>query len=458
MQYINQEKIFNTIEKTKNANNKVVLDILAKTKTAKRLSLEETAILLNVEDEGLISEIYKAARELKDDIYGNRVVLFTPLYTTNNCVNKCLYCGFQCDNKAITRKTLTPQEVTDETEWMLKRGHMRILMVAGEATADKNYINHLLDSIKAIYKAEDNGHSIKRVNVNAAPLSTEDFRKLKEAGIGTYQLFQETYHEETYRKMHVFGPKSDPDYRISTMHRAFEAGIDDYGIGVLYGLYDYKFETLAMLMHVEELERTLGVGPHTISMPRLEDATGVDVDICNQYPLSDDEFKKLVAVLRLSVPYTGLIMSTRETAELRDELLDLGVSQISAESSTTPAGHTDAEDGGQFETHDSRGLEELVQAMLAKGYLPSFCAACYRKDRTGETFMDITTHGHIKSMCSINGLSTLKEYLRDFAGEETQRMGDAFIERMLASLPDKENCTACDVLERVEKGEKDVFV
>ncbi|TAM38842.1 [FeFe] hydrogenase H-cluster radical SAM maturase HydG, partial [bacterium] len=341
MKYINEDKINNLIRDAAKVDSRKLDVILAKAKSLKRLSLEESAALLCVNEPDSVQKIFSAASFVKDAIYGRRVVLFAPLYISNLCANACLYCAFKSDNPLIKRKALTIPEIKSQTEWLLGRGHKRILMVCGEeAPEGKTNIDYYVGAVEAIYAANVGKNKIKRVNVNCAPLSIGEFKQLKASGIGTYQVFQETYHEETYRRMHPKGPKSDPDNRMDAVDRAFKAGIDDIGIGALYGLYDYRFQTLGLLSHVEHMEDKLKVGPHTISVPRIEPAQGAELSFNPPYKISDDEFKKVVAVLRLSVPYTGIIMSTRESPEMRDLLLSLGVSQISAESNTSPGGYS----------------------------------------------------------------------------------------------------------------------
>ena len=448
------------------ASEKEIDSVLEKTRQLKRLTLEESAKLLSVTDSALLKKIYDAASYVKNIIYGKRVVMFVPLYISNVCANSCLYCGFASNNKLTVRKKLTFQEIKEQTEILLKRGHKRILMVAGEMSSSKENTDYYVGAVKAIYSADYKGNKIKRVNINVAPMSTDDFKRLKEAGIGTYQIFQETYHEETYKKLHIAGAKSDPDNRLDAVDNAFKAEIDDVGIGPLLGLYDHRFEILAMLMHVEYLEKTYGVGPHTISVPRIEPAPGSAYASNPEYPLTDEEFKKLVAVLRLSVPYTGIIMSTRETANLRDVLVNLGVSQISAESRVTPGGYEDDSVvtphnnklERQFSLNDQRTLDEIVKSLLLQGFIPSFCAACYRKNRTGEHFMDLAKPGKIKHMCDINALVTLKEYLEDFAEPEIKELGYKLIEECKTKL-DGAGLNALETFfKNVDNGIRDEYI
>ncbi len=460
MKHVDEAKIASLLKVE--AGEYEIDSIIEKTKQLKRLTLEESAKLLSVVDEKLLKKIYDAAAYVKNTIYGKRVVMFVPLYISNLCSNNCVYCGFAANNKQTVRKALTPEEIKEQTEILLKRGHKRILMVSGESASKKN-IDYYVDAVKAIYSAEYKGNKIKRVNVNLAPLTVEEFKKLKEAGIGTYQIFQETYHEATYRKLHISGAKMDPDNRLDAIDRAFAAGIDDVGIGPLLGLYDYRFEALAMLMHIEYLEKKHGIGPHTISVPRIEPAPGVDYASKPEYPLSDDDFKKLVAVLRLSVPYTGIIMSTRETAEMRDTLVNLGVSQISAESKVTPGGyeendkHNDHLDR-QFSLNDQRSLDEIAHSLISQGYIPSFCAACYRKNRTGENFMDLAKPGEIKHMCDMNALITLKEYLDDFASPEVKEEGYKLIDEYKNRLDGKSLKMLDKFFTNIDHGIRDEYI
>ncbi|OQB12842.1 MAG: 2-iminoacetate synthase [Candidatus Omnitrophica bacterium ADurb.Bin205] len=462
MKYIDQNKINNLLVSEAKVDTARLNSILSKAKALKRLNLEESAALLSVSDPGYIQRIYSAASFVKDKIYGRRVVLFAPLYISNLCGNSCLYCAFKSDNLSIKRKALTLPEITSQTELLLKHGQKRILMVCGEAAPEgKENVDYYVEAVQSIYSAEVGKNKIKRVNVNCAPLSREDFKKLKKSGIGTYQLFQETYHQETYLFMHPKGPKSDPDNRLDAIDRAFSAGIDDIGIGVLYGLYDYRFETLGLLSHVEHMERSFKVGPHTISVPRIEPAEGVGLSLNPPYKLSDEEFKKVVAILRLSVPYTGIIMSTRESPQMRDLLLNLGVSQISAASRTSPGGYSDLEKEdatGQFSLSDHRSLDEIVKTLIGHDYIPSFCAACYRKERTGEAFMQLAKPGTIKGKCSMNALITLKEYLDDFASREVKALGYKLIERYFKDLDKKDQERLKLFFSHVDSGVRDEYI
>ncbi len=460
MKYIDNNRIQDLLNNAGKAGEDKIEEMLKKSRSLKRLSLEETAALLAVNDPRLVKKIHEAAAYVKNAIYGNRVVLFAPLYISNFCANKCVYCAFQSGNAELKRKYLNAAEIREQVEWLLKRGHKRILVVAGESgVPGKTAIEYYTEAVEAAYSARVGPHYIKRVNINCAPLSVEDFKKLKAANIGTFQLFQETYHDETYRKCHIKGPKSDPDNRLDAIDRAFAAGIDDVGIGPLYGLYDYRFETLAMMMHIEHLEKKFNVGPHTISVPRIEPAVGSEFSLHPPYQVSDDDFKKLVAVIRLSVPYTGMILTTRETAEMRDQVISLGISQISAGSKTSPGGYSDSEKwDGQFATSDKRNLEELVGMLIEKNYIPSFCAACYRRERTGENFMSLAKPGLIKGMCSINALVTLKEYLADFASPKVKEAGYKLIERETAKLDEKSRAQISKLFSAVDAGMRDEYV
>ena len=460
MKYIDENRIQDLLGGAGKAGEEELDAILRKSRSLKRLSLEETAALLAVEDPRLIKKIFEAASYVKNEIYGNRIVLFAPLYISNFCANKCVYCAFQSGNPELKRKYLNAEEIREQVEWLLKRGHKRVLIVAGESgVPGKSAVDYYTEAVEAAYSARVGPHYIKRVNINCAPLSVDEFKKLKVSNIGTFQLFQETYHDETYRKCHLKGPKSDPDNRLDAIDRAFAAGIDDVGIGPLYGLYDYRFETLAMMMHIEHLERKFNVGPHTISVPRIEPAVGSEFSLHPPYQVSDDEFKKLVAVIRLSVPYTGMILTTRETSQMRDEVISLGISQISAESKTSPGGYSDGEKwDGQFTTSDRRSLEELVGMLIEKNYIPSFCAACYRRERTGEKFMGLAKPGLIKGMCSVNALVTFKEYLDDFASQKVKEAGYKLIEREAERLDEKSRAQTAKLFSAVDAGMRDEYV
>jgi 2-iminoacetate synthase len=434
-----------------------VQDILQKSRRLERLSMDETAELLAVTDPHLLEAIFEAAKAVKDDIYGSRLVLFAPLYISNLCKNDCAYCAFRVSNKGVKRRALSMAEIKAETEFLLKTGQKRVLLVSGEAYP-RDGLDYVLDAIATVYSARDGQNSIRRLNVNIAPLEVADFARLKEAEVGTYQIFQETYHEPTYRQLHTFGPKADYAYRLSAIDRAFAGGLDDVGVGILFGLYDYRYEVLALMSHIEHLEKNFGMGPHTISVPRLEPAEGAPLAARPPYPVSDDDFKKVIAVMRLSVPYTGLILSTRETPEIRAASFDLGVSQISAGSRTNPGGYS--EDGAceQFSLGDHRSLDEVVRDIVAHGYLPSFCTSCYRLGRTGLDFMEFAKPGAIKEKCLPNALVTFEEYLIDYASEETKAVGRALTERKLAEVPEHVRLTVNAMLSKIRAGERDLFM
>lgn len=442
----------------KTADNSKIDEILNKAMKLKGLTLEESAELLNVTDEKVGEKIFKAAKELKEIIYGNRIVLFAPLYAANVCTNNCLYCGFRRDNKDIKRRVLTPEEVAEEAKAIMNLGHKRIVLLTGEDYAATG-LDYLEECMKKIYEAKVFNGEIRRINVNIAPLSVDDFKRLNSFGIGTYQLFQETYHEETYKFAHPAGKKANYEWRLEAMDRALEAGLHDVGIGPLFGLANYKFETLATLMHSYHLDTKFGIGPHTISVPRIEPAKGVTFSENPPEKIDDFNFKKIVAVLRLSVPYTGIILSTRETPKLRKELCDLGASQISAESRVNPGGYAVyKESDSQFTMSDNRTLDEVVKALLLDGYTPSFCTACYRKGRIGKDFMDLAKPGLIKQFCDPNAVSTLAEYLYDYASPETKEIGLKYIEQKIKQTENtKIQSKLTDMVTSVAAGQRDVF-
>ena len=462
MEFINEEKIKNLLYDDSLMDRYLQKEIIEKSSEAKGLSLKESAALLNITSPDLLEELYHTAKEVKEKIYGNRLVLFAPLYVTNLCVNNCLYCAFRRDNKDLQRKTLSLKEIEEEARYLVLKGQKRILLVAGEHPKKAN-IEFIGEAINRIYNINIDGNNIRRLNVNTAPLSLEDFKELKEFGIGTYQCFQETYRYNTYKKMHPDGPKSDYSWRLYAMDRALQAGIDDVGIGALFGLTNYKFETLALLMHAFDLDQKYGIGPHTISIPRLEPA--FNAPAANQPPLAvdDESFKKLVAVIRLSVPYTGIILSTRERPELRRELFEVGISQISAGSRTSPGSYKETEENldekelQQFQLGDHRTLDEIVRDCASLGYMPSFCTACYRSNRTGDRFMELAKTGSIGKICVPNALATFKEYLNDFASDETKEIAEKFLEEEIEKAEGTTRNTIDKMIDRVDKGERDVF-
>ncbi|MCW0483760.1 [FeFe] hydrogenase H-cluster radical SAM maturase HydG [Gaoshiqia sediminis] len=457
--FINEQEISNILQKYSKPSYEQVTDVLAKAREMKGLDLQEVAVLTGISDPLQLHELFQTANHIKDTIYGKRLVLFAPLYISNLCANECVYCAFRAKNKAIVRRSLNQTEVRHETEALIKQGHKRVLLVAGESYPKQGF-QYVLDSIRSVYEARYNDSEIRRVNVNVAPLSVDEFKLLKAEKIGTYQIFQETYHHETYKKVHVGGKKMNYDWRATSLHRAMEAGIDDVGIGVLFGLFDYRFELLAMMQHIHELERVFGVGPHTISVPRMEPATGSDIASHPPFAVSDLEFRKIVAILRLAVPYTGIIMSTRETAQMRRETFALGVSQISAGSRTNPGGYEEeVEDdtSGQFSLGDHRPLDEVIRDVAQMGYIPSFCTGCYRLGRTGQDFMDLAKPGAIKAHCGPNALSSFMEYLNNYASPETFSIGVKLIEDTIAEMEGLPRDRARKLVDRVKQGQKDVF-
>ena len=462
-EFINHEEILDTLEYAKsNKNNKELIEgILDKANRAKGLTHREAAILLECEDEELINRMFRLAEDLKKRFYGNRIVMFAPLYLSNYCINGCVYCPYHLKNKEIARKKLTQEEIRREVIALQDLGHKRLALEAGEDPKN-NPIEYILESIKTIYSIKHKNGAIRRVIVNIAATTVENYKKLKDAGIGTYILFQETYNKESYEKLHPTGPKHDYAYHTEAMDRAMEAGIDDVGLGVLYGLSTYKYELVGILMHAEHLEETFGVGPHTISVPRLRPANDIDV---SDFPdaLSDEIFQKIVAIIRLAVPYTGMIVSTRESQETREKVLHLGVSQISGASCTSVGGYADREAGikeevtsAQFEVDDNRTLDEVVNWLLDMDYIPSFCTACYREGRTGDRFMSLCKNGQIANCCQPNAIMTLKEYLEDYASDNTKLSGEKLIEREVKKIPkDKVREIVKERLVKIEEGERD---
>ncbi|HII4500731.1 TPA: [FeFe] hydrogenase H-cluster radical SAM maturase HydG [Clostridium perfringens] len=438
LDFIKDDEINSLIAKGKElvSDKELVKEIIEKSKSAEGLTPEETAILLNLEDKELIEEMFKAARQVKEKLYGKRLVVFAPLYVSNYCVNNCTYCGYKHCNDELKRKKLNKEQLIEEVKVLESLGHKRIALEAGEDPVNAP-LDYILDCIKSIYSIKFDNGSIRRINVNIAATSVEDYKRLKDAEIGTYILFQETYHKPTYERLHVSGPKHNYNYHTTAMHRAREAGIDDIGMGVLYGLYDYKYETLAMLMHAMDLEETTGVGPHTLSVPRLRPAENVSLE---NYPylVDDEDFKKIVAILRLAVPYAGLILSTREEPGLRDEIIALGVSQVSTGSCTGVGGYSEAysdpEEKPQFEVGDHRSPVEMIESLMEAGYIPSYCTACYREGRTGERFMDIVKSGELYKICEANALITLKEFIDDYGTDRTREIGDKLIKKSIDEI------------------------
>lgn len=438
LDFIKDDEINSLISKGKElvSDKELVREIIEKSKSAEGLTPEETAVLLNLEDKELIEEMFKAARQVKEKLYGKRLVVFAPLYVSNYCVNNCTYCGYKHCNDELKRKKLNKEQLIEEVKVLESLGHKRIALEAGEDPVNAP-LDYILDCIKSIYSIKFDNGSIRRINVNIAATTVENYKRLKDAEIGTYILFQETYHKPTYEKLHVSGPKHNYNYHTTAMHRAREAGIDDIGMGVLYGLYDYKYETLAMLMHAMDLEETTGVGPHTLSVPRIRPAENVSLE---NYPylVDDEDFKKIVAILRLAVPYAGLILSTREEPGLRDEIIALGVSQVSTGSCTGVGGYSEAysdpEEKPQFEVGDHRSPVEMIESLMEAGYIPSYCTACYREGRTGERFMDIVKSGELYKICEANALITLKEFIDDYGTDRTREIGDKLIKKSIDEI------------------------
>lgn len=440
-------------------NLKLVDEILEKAKLRKGLSHREASVLLACDNEEKIKEMYDLAEQIKKDFYGNRIVMFAPLYLSNYCVNGCLYCPYHLKNKHIARKKLTQEEIRNEVIALQDMGHKRLAIESGEDPVN-NPIEYILESIKTIYSIKHKNGAIRRVNVNIAATTVENYRKLKEAGIGTYILFQETYDKKAYEVLHPTGPKHNYAYHTEAMDRAMEGGIDDVGIGVLFGLDKYRYEFAGLLMHAEHLEAVHGVGPHTISVPRVKRADDIDpTEFDNS--LSDEMFCKLAALIRIAVPYTGMIVSTRETPEVRDKIIRLGVSQISGGSRTSVGGYTEKErphDTEQFDVSDNRTLDEVVRWLMTKGYIPSFCTACYREGRTGDRFMSLCKSGQIQNCCHPNALMTLKEYLVDYASKETKEIGDKLIEKEIDNIgKDAIKEQVRKQLVQIENGTRDLY-
>lgn len=434
-----------------------VREVLAKGRQMKGLDPDDVAHLMEVQDPELLDDLFRSAKSVKEEIYGNRIVLFAPLYISNLCSNECTYCAFRASNRDLPRRALTQGEIAGETRALIRTGQKRTLLVAGEGYPGGG-LDYVLEAIRTIYDTREGRGEIRRLNVNIAPLTIEGFRRLKESQIGTYQLFQETYDRRTYEQVHPRGLKANFAYRLEAMDRAMEAGIDDVGIGVLFGLADWRFEVLALMQHSARLEKRFGCGPHTISIPRIEPAVGSELSERPPCPVTDPDFKKLIAILRLAVPYTGMILSTRESPGVRRDCLELGISQISAGSRTDPGGYgREDTQAAQFSLGDHRSLDEVVRDLAHHGFIPSFCTACYRLGRVGADFMDLAKPGEIKAHCQPNAIATFLEYLEDYAGDETRSSGMDMIEKSLASLPPSIRKRSQGMLERILLGERDVF-
>ena len=458
-EFISHNEVLETLDYAdKNKNNLELIDsIIEKAKLRKGLTHREASVLLACDIEEKNNEIFKLAEQIKKDFYGNRIVLFAPLYLSNYCVNGCLYCPYHAKNKDIPRKKMTQEQIRQEVIALQDMGHKRLALESGEDPVN-NPIEYILESIETIYSIKHKNGAIRRINVNIAATSVENYKRLKEAEIGTYILFQETYHKESYERLHPTGPKHNYAYHTEAMDRAMQGGIDDVGLGVLFGLQMYRYEFAALLMHAEHLEAVYGVGPHTISVPRVRPAADIDPSSFNN-EISDDIFAKIVACLRISVPYTGLIVSTRESQESRERVLHLGVSQISGGSKTSVGGYSDLvvedESSEQFSINDTRTLDEIVRWLMELGYIPSFCTACYREGRTGDRFMSLCKSGQIQNCCHPNALMTLKEYLEDYASDQTKIIGEKLISEEIRKVTqDKVRRIAEENLIKISEGSR----
>ncbi len=455
--FINEDEIWEYLHNTV-PTKKRVREVIDKSLSKQRLNLEEVAVLINAEDPESIREIKEGAKQLKKTIYGNRIVLFAPLYVGNKCTNNCLYCGFRATNKEQIRKTLSDEELVREIEALEDNGQKRLILVYGEhPDYNAEFIAH---TVKIAYSVKKNKGEIRRVNINAAPLDIEGFRTVKKAGIGTYQIFQETYHRKVYKSYHPWGKKANYDYRLTALDRAQEAGLDDVGIGALIGLYDWRFEVMALVRHTNHLEACYNVGPHTISFPRIKNASALNIN--NKYFVSDEEFTRLIAILRLAVPYTGMILTAREPQKLRDEIIQYGISQIDGGTKIEIGSYVEKEKNhnlnkGQFKINDDRSLNEVIDELLDQEMLPSFCTSCYRLGRTGEHFMELSVPGFIKQFCTPNAILTLAEYLTDYAPAETARKGWKVIEKNLDALSEARQKQIREKIEKIKQGERDLY-
>lgn len=460
-EFIANEEVLATLEYAKNNKNNIELidKILEKAKLGKGLTHREAAVLLDCDNEEKNQEIFELAKKIKQDYYGNRIVLFAPLYLSNYCVNGCVYCPYHAKNKHITRKKMTQEEIKEEVIALQDMGHKRLAIETGEDPVN-NPIEYVLESLKTIYSVHHKNGSIRRANVNIAATTVENYKKLKEAGIGTYILFQETYNKKSYGELHPTGPKHNYAYHTEAMDRAMQGGIDDVGLGVLFGLESYKYEFSALLMHAEHLEAVYGVGPHTISVPRIRKADDIDPSTFDN-GIDDDIFAKIVACIRIAVPYTGMIISTRESQKCRERVLNLGVSQISGASKTSVGGYAhpeqeSEEETAQFDVEDRRSLDEIVKWLMELGYVPSFCTACYREGRVGDRFMEICKEQKIHNFCHPNAIMTLEEYLEDYASPETRKVGEELIDKELKTLGNnKLKCAVEENLDKIKHGERD---
>jgi 2-iminoacetate synthase len=456
--FIDDEEIYNSLNNAV-ANTKNVRRIIQKSLNKQRLSLEDVAVLVRADDPTLIEEIKQAARELKEKVYGNRIVLFAPLYVGNLCMNNCKYCGFKASNKETLRKTLTKEELIRDVKALEDNGQKRLILVYGE---HKNYsAEYIADTVKTVYGVKSKNGEIRRVNINAAPLDAEGFKTVKEAGIGTYQIFQETYHKPTYAKYHLSGNKKDYDKRLTSLDVAQDVGVDDVGIGVLLGLYDWRYEMLALVRHTNHLEACYNVGPHTISFPRLQEAEEFDIDL--KYKVSDEDFARFVAILRLAVPYTGLILTAREPEHIRKEVLQYGCSQVDAGTKIEIGAYAEDQHKQdlrkeQFLINDNRSLAEVIDELIEDKYLPSFCTACYRLGRTGEHFMEFSVPGFIKEKCTPNAIMTLAEYLLDYRELKNADKGWKLIDESIAKMEnEKVKSMLIDRIEQIKQGKRDLY-
>ena len=456
---IRYEYIEDLLEIAKKADKNDINEILEKARKHEGLSHKEVAILIQNTDPKVEKEIFKIAGQIKKDIYGDRIVIFAPLYLSNYCVNNCKYCGYKLHND-MPRRRLNNEEIREEVMILEKMGHKRIALEAGEDPKNCD-IDYVLESMNTIYDTYNDNGNIRRINVNIAATTVENYRKLKDAGIGTYILFQETYHKKTYEEMHISGPKSDYNYHLMAFDRAMEAGIDDVGGGALFGLYDYKYEILGLMLHNEYLENKHGVGFHTISVPRIKKAAGMNLE---EFPhiLTDDEFKRIVALIRIAVPFTGIILSTRESKEMREEVIEYGVSQISAGSSTGVGGYKEREEGGatsQFEVADNRKPSDIIKELIKEGHIPSYCTACYRMNRTGDRFMELAKSGEIQNVCEPNALLTLTEYALDYGDDELKNLVDGITDETLDKIRNENTRRITEEkLEQIKSGKRDLFL
>lgn len=471
--FIDEEEIHSKLNSNKDCNKEKIRSIIDKSLTITRLSFDETATLLNVTDEDMWEEMYEAAAEVKRKVYDNRIVFFAPLYCGNLCVNSCKYCGFRKENAAEERKILTDEEIKKETEYILNQGHKRVIVVYGEhPKTDAKYIANSMKTVYGVGKKSKNGSisRIRRINVNAAPMCVDDLKMLKDVGIGTYQVFQETYNKEVYKDVHPAGLKANYRWRLYALHRAMDAGIDDVAIGALFGLYDWRFEVMGLLYHTDDLEKQFGIGPHTISFPRITPASGSELSISSKYTVSDSDFKKLVTVLRLSVPYTGLIITARENPEIRDDVVKVGCTQLDASTKIgigayDKAANNEEEDKQQFTIGDARTLDEVVNKLATMGKITSFCTAGYRCGRTGDKIMKLLEGGTEGKFCKLNAVLTFREYLDDCASEETKKIGEELIKKELEEINKMDfykNNKLLEVLndyyKRISEGERDLYV